>query len=27
MMMFIQPVESIHKFHRGFKKLFGQLPK
>ena len=27
MMMFMQPVESIHKFHRGFKKLFGQLPK
>lgn len=26
-MMFMQPVESIHSFHRGFKKFFGLLPK
>lgn len=26
-MMFLEPVESIHKFHRFFKKIFGRLPK
>ena len=26
-MMFASPVDSIHKFHRGLKKLFGALPK
>ena len=27
LMMHVQPVESIHNFHRGFKKFFGLLPK
>ena len=27
MMMFIDPVESIHKFHKTVKKIFGKLPK
>ncbi len=27
MMMFAQPVKGIHKFHRGFVKFFGALPK
>jgi len=26
-LMFMPPVESVHKFHRFFWKLFGQLPK
>ena len=26
-MMFAQPVDSIHKFHRCIKKIFGALPK
>lgn len=26
-LMFAQPVESFHKFHRFFVKLFGKLPK
>jgi len=26
-LMFAEPVESIHKFHRFFKKLFGGMPK
>jgi uncharacterized protein len=26
-MMFAQPVDSIHKFHRFFKNIFGALPK
>lgn len=25
--MFSEPVESIHAFHRFFKKLFGKMPK
>ena len=25
-LMFAQPVESVHKFHRFIKKVFGQLP-
>lgn len=25
--MFLEPVESIHKFHRGIKKFFGNYPK
>lgn len=25
--MFLEPIESIHKFHRFFKKIFGGLPK
>ena len=25
--MFAEPVESIHKFHRFFKRLFGGMPK
>jgi predicted CoA-binding protein len=24
--MFLEPVESIHKFHRFFKRLFGRMP-
>lgn len=27
MLMHIEPVESIHKFHRFIKKIFGRLPK
>ena len=26
-MMFSEPVKSIHKFHRGLNKLFGKYPK
>lgn len=26
-LMFANPVESVHKFHRFFVKLFGKLPK
>ena len=26
-MMFSEPVQSIHKFHRGITKLFGKYPK
>ena len=26
-MMFLEPVVSIHKFHRFIKKLFGRMPK
>jgi uncharacterized protein len=26
-LMFLEPVSSIHGFHRWFAKLFGQLPK
>ena len=26
-LMWIEPVKSIHKFHRNLKKLFGMLPK
>ena len=26
-LMWIEPVKSIHKFHRNLKKLFGLLPK
>lgn len=26
-LMFIEPVESIHKFHRWLWKIFGKLPK
>ena len=25
--MFLEPVDSIHKFHRGIVKLFGKYPK
>lgn len=25
-LMFAEPVESIHKFHRFFKRLFGRMP-
>ena len=25
--MFLEPVKSIHSFHRFFKKLFGNMPK
>ena len=25
--MFIEPVESVHKFHRWLRKLFGRMPK
>ena len=27
LMMFLEPVQSIHKFHRTVKKIFGKLPK
>lgn len=27
LLMFAEPVESIHKLHRGLKGLFGRLPK
>jgi predicted CoA-binding protein len=27
MLMFLQPVKGIHKFHRSILKLFGKLPK
>lgn len=27
MMMFLEPVQSIHKFHRTVRKIFGKLPK
>ncbi|MCF8370630.1 MAG: CoA-binding protein [Bacteroidales bacterium] len=27
LLMFLEPVGSIHKFHRGIKKLFGKYPK
>ena len=26
-LMFVEPVEGFHKFHRGVKKFFGALPK
>jgi|WetSurMetagenome_2_1015567.scaffolds.fasta_scaffold26109_2 uncharacterized protein len=26
-LMFLEPVVSIHKFHKFFKKIFGRLPK
>jgi hypothetical protein len=26
-LMFAEPVDSIHKFHRAIKRLFGRLPK
>ena len=26
-LMFAEPVKSFHKIHRGFKKIFGRLPK
>jgi hypothetical protein len=26
-LMFAEPVEGFHKFHRNLKKLFGRLPK
>ena len=26
-LMWLEPVKSIHKFHRNLKKLFGMLPK
>jgi hypothetical protein len=26
-LMWAEPVKSIHKFHRNLKKLFGLLPK
>lgn len=27
LLMFLEPVGPIHKFHRGIKKLFGKYPK
>jgi predicted CoA-binding protein len=27
LMMFLEPVQSIHRWHKTFKKVFGQLPK
>lgn len=27
MFMYLQPVKSIHSFHRFFRKLFGKMPK
>jgi hypothetical protein len=26
-LMFAEPVEGIHKFHRNLKKWFGRMPK
>ncbi len=26
-MMYVEPVKSIHAFHRGVKKLFGGMPR
>jgi predicted CoA-binding protein len=27
LLMFLQPVQSIHKWHRAFRTIFGKMPK